>query len=217
MGSRLLSHGHCTHYADGVPQRRVPSIMQRFAGVEVTQGLLSQDSVKQGCEGGSVKKASEQIRSAMANSNRVNTDDTGWRTGGEASYLMGFESEAAVYYQIRERHRNEEVREVIPSTYQGVMCTDRGKSYDVKELVGLKQQKYLSQIQWNLTDVVEGKTGKHKWFASELKALLHSSNELWNQHRNKEIMLDIYLARGKILRAQITHHLRNRMLNDADK
>jgi len=39
---------------------------------------------------------------------------------------MGFETPDAVYYQIRRQHRNAEVREVIPTGYEGVMCTDRG-------------------------------------------------------------------------------------------
>ncbi|HXB75644.1 MAG TPA: hypothetical protein VNY05_45850 [Candidatus Acidoferrales bacterium] len=45
--------------------------------------------------------------------------------------------------QIRLRHRNEEaqeVRELIPADYGGVMGTDRGKSYDAEELLGVAQR-----------------------------------------------------------------------------
>jgi hypothetical protein len=45
----------------------------------------------------------------------VHTDDTGWRVGGEPAHLMAFETEAATVYQIRPRHRHEEVQEVIPA------------------------------------------------------------------------------------------------------
>lgn len=216
IGDRLRSVGHCLHYEDGIPQRKVAGVIKKLTGVEVTQGMLSQEATKAGCEGGNVKKASESIRESIASSERVNTDDTGWRTGGEVSYLMGFETPEAVYYQIRERHRNEEIREVIPSDYQGVMGTDRGKSYDAKEMLEVKQQKCLSHIQRNLTDVKEIKTGKVKWFSSELKALLHSANDLWNEHRKGQISLEDYLARGKIMYQQVTYHLRPRMLKDAD-
>jgi hypothetical protein len=51
---------------------------------------------------------------------------------------MGFETPDPVFFQIRPQHRNEEVREVIPRDYQGVMSTDRGKSYDAKELLGVR-------------------------------------------------------------------------------
>ena len=38
---------------------------------------------------------------------------------------MAFETDEATVYQVRARHRNEEVREVVPSDYGGVMVTDR--------------------------------------------------------------------------------------------
>ena len=49
-------------------------------------------------------------------------------------------------YQVRARHRNEEVREVVPSDYGGVMVTDRGRSYDAQALSGVKQQKCLAHV-----------------------------------------------------------------------
>jgi transposase len=216
IGDRLMSLGHCLHYEDGIPQRKVVGVLKKLAGVTITQGMLSQSSTKQGCAGGNVKNASELIRRTMASSERVNTDDTGWRTGGKGAFLMAFETPDAVFYQIRAQHRNEEVREVIPSDYKGVMGTDRGKSYDATKMLGVKQQKCLSHILRNLTDVVEVKTGKLKWFSSELKALLRSANDLWNQHRDGEISQQEYLARGEHLSDQITFHLRDRRLKDAD-
>lgn len=216
IGDRLRSVGHCLHYEYGIPQRKVVGVLQKLTGIEITQGMLSQDATKSGCEAGNVKKAAETIRESIATSERVNTDDTGWRTGGKGSFLMGFETPDAVYYQIRERHRNEEVREVIPAAYPGVMGTDRGKSYDAKELLGVKQQKCLSHIQRNLTDVAQTKTGKVKWFSSELKSLLGSANDLWNAHRKEQITREDYLASGKIIVQQITYHLRDRILKDAD-
>jgi len=96
------------------------------------------------------------------------------------------------------------------------MCTDRGKSYDAKEFLDVKQQKCLSHIQRNLKDVEEIKTGKSKWFSSELKALLHAGIELWKEQRTEQISLQHYLKHGKILAGQIIHHLRNRALKDKD-
>ena len=52
---------------------------------------------------------------------------------------MAFETDEATVYQVRTRHRNEEVREVVPSDYGGVMVTDRGRSYDAQALSGVKQ------------------------------------------------------------------------------
>lgn len=56
---------------------------------------------------------------------------------------MAFDTVEATVYQIRSQHRNEEVREVVPADYLGVMGTDRGRSYDAQELQGVKQQKCI--------------------------------------------------------------------------
>ena len=66
----------------------------------------------------------------------VHTDDTRWRVGGEGAFLMAFETEDVTVYQVRARHRNEEVREVVPSEYGGVMVTDQGPELRCSGSVG---------------------------------------------------------------------------------
>ena len=41
------------------------------------------------------------------------------RVDGGPAFLMAFETDEATVYQVRARHRNEEVREVVPSDYGG--------------------------------------------------------------------------------------------------
>jgi len=53
------------------------------------------------------------------------------------------ERQSLSLYRIRPQHRNEEVRELIPADFGGVMICDRGRSYDAKELEGVAQQKCL--------------------------------------------------------------------------
>src|SRR5205085_5883651 len=101
----------------------------------------------------------------------VNTDDAGWRVGGSTAHLMVFVSEHSTVYQIRARHRNEEVREVIPADYAGVMATDRGKSYDAEEFDAVDQQKCLGHLQRNITEVLESKKGRACEFGLGLKDL----------------------------------------------
>jgi hypothetical protein len=57
------------------------------------------------------------------------------------AFLMAFVNQSLSVYQIRPQHRNEEVRELIPADFGGIMICDRGRSYDAKELEGVAQQK----------------------------------------------------------------------------
>src|SRR5512135_1695093 len=53
----------------------------------------------------------------------------------------------------------EEVREVIGENYPGVLVTDRGKSYDAKELEEVKQQKCIPHALRSINQVSETKQG----------------------------------------------------------
>lgn len=212
LGRRLLATAHLLHYGLGVPQRKVPAILEAVAGVHVTQSALAQDAQRR--TAGEVGAAYRELRAAVRDAPAVHTDDTGWRVGGETAFLMVFRSLRTTVYQIRERHRNEEVREVIPADYAGVLCTDRGRSYDAKELAGVKQQKCLSHLQRSVREVLVTKRGRGRSFAKQLKALLTEALALWREQCTSGV--PDYPARVRDLEARLTHHLRDRPLPDRD-
>ena len=74
---------------------------------------------------------------------------------------MIFVTDTATVFQVRPQHRNEEVREVIGDDYAGVLVTDRGKSYDAKELEAVKQQKCIAHALRSINEVLETKRGVH--------------------------------------------------------
>src|SRR5438477_7023605 len=114
----------------------------------------------------------------MSQSPVVDSDNIGWRVGGSSAHLMVFVGVQSTVYQIRARHRNEEVQEVIPADYTGVMGTDRGKSYDAEEFDAVAQQKCLGHLQRNITEVLETKKGRAREFGRVLKDMLRRSIDL---------------------------------------
>jgi hypothetical protein len=120
----------------------VPAVLQAVVGVQVTQSALAQDAQRR--TAGEVGTSYAALRAELQEAPAVHTDDTGWRVGGATAFLMVFRSALTTVNQIRPRHRHEEVREVIPSDYAGVLITDRGRSYDAQALAGVQQQKCLS-------------------------------------------------------------------------
>ena len=128
MGKRVMSAAHVLRHSAGVPVRKIPSILRTLTGVKISQSAITQDALRRAK--GEVGDAYRSLRGSARSSSFVHTDDTGWRVGGEPAFLMAFETDEASVYQVRARHRNEEVRELIPSGYGGVMVTDRGRSYD---------------------------------------------------------------------------------------
>ena len=175
MGRRVMAAAHVLHYGVGIPVRRVPSVLRALTGVELSQSAITQDALRrvQGAVGDGYRGLRESVRESAV----VHTDDTGWRVGGESAFLMAFETDEATVYQVRARHRNEEVREVVPGDYGGVMVTDRGRSYDAQALSGVKQQKCLAHVLRSISEVVQTKRGRGRTPDRSRRAWLWQASE----------------------------------------
>src|SRR5438105_6711787 len=139
LGPGVMAAAHALHYGIGIPVRKVPGVLRELTGVRITQSALTRDALRRAK--GEVGAEYQKLRAAVQLAPFVHTDDTGWKVGGKTAFLMGFDTGRETVYQIRPRHRNEEVREVIPGNYAGVMVSDRGKSYDADEFKAVDQQK----------------------------------------------------------------------------
>ena len=212
LGPRVMAAAHALHYGLGIPVRKVPAVLAVLTGVHLTQGALTQDALRRTAD--TVGAAYEQWRAAVPAAPVGHTDDTGWRVGGESAFLMAFETDAATVYQVRPRHRHQEVQEVIPADYLGVMATDRGRSYDAQAFDDVRQQKCLAHIQRSLSDVLVTKTGRARDFGERLKGLLHDALQLWHDYHHGTVT--DFATEAKALREELTYQLRDRLLTDAD-
>jgi len=210
LGPQLLSVAHSLHYQHGVPVRRVPAILAELTGVRVTQSALTQDALRQAA--GPVGDVYQTLRAGMAQAERVHTDDTGWRVGGTPAQLMVFTTPTVTVYQIRRQHRNQEVREVLPADYAGVLCSDRGKSYDAQELAAVKQQKCVCHLLRSVHDLLETKWGRGRSFGLRVQQTLREAVALW-QAAQAGTAAD-YPMQAARLQARMTEVLRARALPD---
>ena len=210
VGPVVMAAAHQLHYGTGIPVRKVPQVLQALTGVEVTASAITQNAMKQA--EGPVGAAYELLRSQMKQAPAVHTDDTGWSIGGTHAYMMAFDSDQAAVYQIRYRHRNVEVQEIIPVDFGGVLITDRGVSYDAKAFAEMRQQKCFAHLLKNISMVLEKKTGSSRWFGNELKAMLQEGIALSKAPPGEEG----WSQKVEDLEIRLTWHLRNRVLQDDD-
>lgn len=212
VGARAMAAAHGLHYGIGLPVRKVPRVLEALTGVTLTQGAITQDAMRRAAD--VVGEVYEDLRTAVPEAPVVHTDDTSWRVGGAPAYLMAFETDMATVYQIRSQHRHEEVQEVIPPDYEGVMVTDRGRSYDAQAFDDVKQQKCLAHILRSISEVLKTKKGRARDVGERLKGLLQDTMQLWRGYHTGEVADFTVQALG--LQDAITHHLRNRCLTDPD-
>src|SRR4051812_20360379 len=209
-----MAAAHATHYGLGVPVRKVPAVLRLYAGVRLTQSALTRDASRR--VSGPIGSMYRTLRDSIPKADVVYTDDTGWRVGGERAHLMIFATDTATVFQVRARHRNEEVREVIGDDYPGVLVTDRGKSYDARELEGVKQQKCMAHALRSIDQVLEIKRGRARHFGARLKALLKEGLRLWHDYHDHHGRLAGFEVRARQHRAAVTRHLKPRRLTDGD-
>ena len=209
----MLAAAHHVHYRLGVPVRRLPELFQTLTGITFTQGAITLDALKKA--NGALDATYTAYCDSIRDSAWCHTDDTGWREGGSSRWLMAFVTDTVTVYQIRARHRNEEVRERIPADYEGTMITDRAPVYDAAELAAIKRQVCLYHVLRSITEVTEAKTGPASRFGLELKALLKRALELWHERRAGPPVED-YAERVRRTKMDITWHLRERHFTDPD-
>ena len=212
VGPGVMAAAHMLHYGVGVTVRKVPAVLKELTGVSITQGAVTQDALRRA--NGKVGEKYEELRLAVRQAPVVYTDDTGWRVGGKMAFLMGFDTDREAVYQVRFQHRNEEVREIIPGDYKGVMVSDRGKSYDAKEFDAVAKQKCIFHLMRNVTAVVQVKCGQAKQFGITLNTLF--GEVLILCHSRSDLTAEEFADQYQKLDGRLTHHLRNRIFHDDD-
>jgi len=212
LGKRALAAAHTLHYQFGIPVRKVPAVLETLTGLKLTQGAITHDALRRAR--GNVGTAYQQLRRSVRESPAVYTDDTGWRVYGQNAHLMAFDTEEVTVYQVRPRHRHQEVQEVVPANYRGVMVTDRGRSYEAHSFRKVKQQKCLAHLQKTLSLLLEQKKGRARELGENLKMLFEMALELWREHHQG--VREDWAARLGELRFALSYQLRERGLRDLD-
>jgi transposase len=212
VGKRAMAAAHALHYQVGIPVRKTPLVLNLLTGMELTQGAITQDALR--WAKGSVGQMYQALRAGVRDSPVVYTDDTGWKVGGEPAHLMAFDTDEATVYQVRPRHRHQEVQEVVPKNYPGVMGTDQGRSYEDKSFRRVKQRKCLAHLQRTLGEVLDRKKGRARELAEGTRELLRLAVGLWEQyHYGDREEFDRWVPE---VRWALSYHLRDRPLKDQD-
>jgi transposase len=212
LGPRAMAAAHALHYQVGIPVRKVPLVLGLLTGLELTQGAITQDALRRAR--GSIGQKYQELRAGVRHAPVVYTDDTGWKVGGENAHLMAFETDEVTVYQVRPRHRHQEVQEVVPRNYQGVMGTDRGRSYEDKSFRQVKQRKCLAHLQRTLSEVLARKKGRARDLADRTRELLRLAVRLWEEyHWGSRGEFDRWVPE---VRFALNYHLRDRPFKDQD-
>lgn len=216
VGPNVLAQGLALHYHRGLPLRKVPGVLRDLTGIKITQSALTQAATSLCQKGGLLDEHYNALRAEVASSPVVNTDDTGWRINATLAFLMGFFTDNVAFYQIRDRHRHQEVLEVLGQDFDGMLGTDRGTNYEAKAMEEMAMQKCLSHVLKNLSEVKHGKRGRAKHWITTLQNTLREGLDRWKEWESGKITIRTYLRHGRRIERMLQRLLRHRWLKDAD-
>ena len=211
-GDRMMALGHVLHYGMGIPQRKVPAVVELFAGVGPTQSALNQDAVRRSEE--DLKADYKALRESMKDQAVGHTDATGWKVDGEPAQMMVFANGETTVYDIQDHYRNDEIREVFPKDYKGTLVGDGAKAFNANELNDVKQQKCIFHGLKLIREAHEKQKGSEREFGELLKGMLQEGLALW--HGYHEGKTSEYQTKVSDLDQRITEHLRERPLDNED-
>ena len=135
----------------------------------MTQSAISQAKLRSTALGTPLRAAYDDIRTEVQQSAVVHQDDTGWRINGTQAWLQVASTSRSVYFQVRTSHTAKELLEMLGENFQGVLVTDRFRTYDASSFKAIKQQKCLYHIVRNAEEaevLQEGKAGQGKQYAA---------------------------------------------------
>jgi transposase len=205
----VIALGQALQYGYGIPNRRVPKVLQACTGITVTSSALCQSALSHGADAGGVVQLEYQaLRRAVRHEAIVHTDDTGWRVNAMTAFVMTFKTNSSVVYQIRSQHRSIEVNEVIPSDFKGIMVTDRFSSYDAKAFNLVKQQKCVAHILKNIRELLEPKArGRSHEFLKALRGVFRKALRLQQRFRARDMTEVAYRTKVRGFERQLTQLL----------
>jgi transposase len=155
-------------------------------------------------------RSANQVRENIKSAILVNTDDTGWRVAGTDAFLMTFKTSSSVIYQIRAQHRSNEILEVIPANFAGVMGCDRFLSYDAKVFDQVKQQKCVAHILKNIRDLLEVSKGRACDFPKQVRAVFKAALRLHSRFLRGDVSEEIFVRDGRALSRKLGRLLQER-------
>ncbi len=210
LGPRALALAHALQYEHGITARKVPVVLKRTTGIQVTQSALTQAALKHASVGGLIGEQYQVLRSKLQAARVVNTDDTGWRVAGTNAFLMAFKTASSLVYQIRTQHRSTEVLEVIPASFAGVMACDRFSSYDARVFDQVRQQKCIAHILKNLKVLLETCQGRARDVPLKLRAVFKTALRLHSRFTRGEVLRACFDRQGRAISRQLSKLLRPR-------
>ena len=162
-----------------MPRRVVQELLGQVLGISVSLGSI-QNSWEEASE--AVAQPCTELEKQLAHEPVINSDETGYRTGGDKRWLWALVATSFVFYKIALTRGAEVLVQLLGEVFAGILCSDRCPTY-------VKYHKGEGQFCWahfkrNILGVLEiAKTTEAEKFCRDALALHARLFRLWHRFR----------------------------------
>jgi len=162
-----------------MPRRVVQELLGQVLGIPLSLGSI-QNSWEEASE--AVAEPCTELEKQLAHEPVINSDETGYRTGGEKRWLWALVATSFVFYKIALTRGAEVLVQMLGEVFAGILCSDRCPTY-------VKYHKGEGQFCWahfkrNILGVLEiAKTTEAERFCRDALALHARLFRLWHRFR----------------------------------
>lgn len=162
-----------------MPRRVVQELLGQVLGIPLSLGSI-QNSWEEASE--AVAEPCTELEKQLAHEAVINSDETGYRTGGDKRWLWALVATSFVFYKIALTRGAEVLVQMLGEVFAGILCSDRCPTY-------VKYHKGEGQFCWahfkrNILGVLEiAKTTEAERFCRDALALHARLFRLWHRFR----------------------------------
>jgi transposase len=193
-GPGVISWAAYLNKIGGLSYGKITDVFQELADLEVSRsGLCRAVARLAKAAEPSYEKLAENVRG----SNVVYPDETGWRIGGQTSWLWAFVTAGQTVYRIARGRGYKDASHVLGEDYAGLIGSDGWAPY--RRFVHAERQACLAHLLRRCREMQEVATGSTAQFPSEVQALLQAALKVRDRRNSQQISLrGARIAKGRL-------------------
>lgn len=212
LGPGVISWTAYLNKVGGLSYGKIAEVFKEMADLEVSRSALCRavDRLAQAAEP-SYEKLVDNVRRSQV----VYPDETGWRIGGQSSWLWAFVTSGQTVYRIARGRGFKDAAHVLGENYSGLIGSDGWAPY--RRFVEAKRQTCLAHLLRRCREMQEVATGSAARFPSEVQSLLQAALAVRNRRDAQQISPHgVKIAKGR-LQARLTRLLAQEQVDPANQ
>lgn len=212
LGPGVISWTAYLNKVGGLSYGKIADVLKEMADLEVSRSALCR-AVERLAK--AAEPSYEKLVDNVRGSNVVYPDETGWRIGGQSSWLWTFVTPGQTVYRIARGRGYKDAAHVLGEDYSGLIGSDGWAPY--RRFAHAKRQTCLAHLLRRCREMQEVATDSAARFPSEVQALLQAALAVRDRRDAQQISLrGVKIAKGR-LQARLARLLAQEQVDPANQ